>query len=310
MMADVTCIGVAGVDVLIRGVDLKTEFEGETKFADFVDMEIGGDAANEAVTLAHLGVDVSLMSGAADDGAGNFIKNRISQSGVNTDKMVTLPAGKSSALNVIIVHPDGERNFINTGAPAKGWRPDTEKLGDEKIVSLASFGLPPFIDMQTCLETAKAAKKLGKIVCADVVCTPECTLEMIAPALWFVDYFFPNEDEARRITGKDSLDDIADTFLKCGVGHVIIKIGKRGCFVKSQELRAIVPAYKCTNVVDTTGAGDNFLAGFISALLSGKSVTACCKYACAVAAVSIQSRGASTGVQSKSQVDNFICMAK
>lgn len=305
-MSDVMCIGIAGVDVLIRGVDLKTDFSGETKLAESVELELGGDAANEAIVLSRLGADVALMSGIGSDSAGNFVRERLKNAGVCTKHLIRLPAGISSALNVIIVHPDGERNFINTGAPAAGWKPDLRKLGDAKIISLASFGLPPFTDSDTCLATAKAAKELGKIVCADMVVTQDLSLEKIGPALAYVDYIFPNEEEARILTGKDSLDDIADEFLKYGTGNVIIKTGSKGCFIKSAELRAFVPAYRCENVVDTTGAGDNFLAGFICELLNGKSVTECCKFACAVAAVSIQKRGASTGVTSRQQVERVI----
>lgn len=309
-MAEVICIGIAGADVLIRGVDLNTSFSGETKLAEAVEMEIGGDAANEAITLAHLGVDVQLMSGVAEDGAGSFIKERIRQAGISPDQLIPLPEGVASALNVILVQPDGERNFINTGAPAEGWKPDLTKLSGAKIVSLASFGLPPFTDSDTCLKVASEAKGQGKLVCADMVHTQACTLEMIRPALAFVDYFFPNEEEARAMTGRDSLDEIADTFLKCGVGHVIIKLGRRGCFIKSPQFRAMVPAYECGTVVDTTGAGDNFLAGFISELLQGKSVSECCRFACAVAAVSIQTQGATTGVSSREQVEQAILRMK
>jgi len=304
---DVICIGISGVDVLIRGVDLEEPFETETKLAKSIDLELGGDAANEAVVLANLGVAVELMSGIGNDSSGDFIRHTVAKSGVMTEAMMTIPNGAPSALNVIIIHPDGERSFINCGAPGAGWAPDPKYLKNTKIVSLASLGLPPFTDVQTCLKIAKEAKESGKIVCADVVYTESLSLEMITPALRYIDYIFPNEDEARRLTGFNDLDDIAGAFIKRGVGHVIVKTGKKGCFIKSKELRAVIPAYQCKNVVDTTGAGDNFLAGFICALLEGKPLIACCRYACGVAAVSIQSRGASTGVKSRQQVENAIC---
>lgn len=301
--ADVICIGIAGVDVLIKGVDLEKPFEMEAKLAESMHLELGGDAANEAVALAHLGVGVQLMSGIGNDSAGKFIRDEVEQNGVDTKTFLHIRDGGPSALNVIMIQPDGGRNFINTGKPGIGWEPDTNCLGEAKIVSLASFGLPPFITSQICLETAKRAKEAGKIVCADVVYTEDCSLEMIAPALPYIDYIFPNEEEARQLTGLEKLDDIVEVFLEKGTGQVIIKTGNRGCFVKSKELRAIVPAYACENVVDTTGAGDNFMAGFICALLEGKSIVSCCQYACGVAAVSIQVKGATTGVKSKQQVE-------
>ncbi len=307
-MADVICVGIASADILISGVDLTTEFTGETKIASSVDLEIGGDAANEAITMAHLGVDSALMCGIADDGAGAFIKERVRNAGVDGNNMIPLPHDVPSALNVIMVRPDGERNFINIGAPADGWKPDTSKFGDAKIVSLASFGLPPYTDAKTCLETAKAAKEQGRIVCADMVLTPNCSFDMIAPALAYVDYFFPNMEEAAALTGKDDPDEMADIFLSCGAGNIIIKTGKEGCFIRSRDFRAVVPGFTCDNVVDTTGAGDNFLAGFMTELLAGKPVTECCRFACGVAAVSIQKRGATTGVQSRQQVETAIRM--
>lgn len=300
---DVVCAGIAGVDVLIQGVDLSTPFEGETKLAQSVKLALGGDAANEATTLAYLGVKVQLMSGVGEDGAAPFICSTVGEAGVNTDTLITIPNGGSSALNVVLVHPDGERNFINTGLPATGWKPDITRFGDAKIVSLASFFLPPYHIPQVCLETARAAKEAGKTVCADVVCTPGSKLEDIADALKYVDYLFPNEDEARGLTGKEDLDDIADTFLGLGVGTVIIKLGSRGCLIKNSTMREIVPCFKVENVVDTTGAGDNFMAGFICALLDGKDLVECARFASGVAGVSIQYRGACGGVKSRAQVE-------
>ena len=303
---DVVCAGIAGVDILIQGADMSSGWTEETKLARSVRLAIGGDAANESYALAKLGVKVQLMSGVGEDGAAPFIRGTVEAAGVNTDTLITIPNGGSSALNTIFVHDDGERNFINTGLPATGWKPDPARFGDAKIVSLASFFLPPYHLPEVCLETARAAKEAGKIVCADVVCTPGCKLESIAPALQYVDYLFPNEDEARGLTGKEDLDDIADTFLNLGVGTVVVKLGSRGCLVKNREMREIVPCFKVDNVVDTTGAGDNFLAGFICALLDGKSLVDCARFASGVAGVSIQYQGACGGVQSRQQVEDAI----
>ncbi|MCD7993931.1 MAG: carbohydrate kinase family protein, partial [Clostridia bacterium] len=125
----------------------------------------------------------------------------------------------------------------------------------------------------------------------------------IQKALSYVDYFFPNYDEAAQITGKKELEEIAQTLLDCRVRNVIIKIGKRGCFIKNSEEAFIVPAFHDMLCMDTTGAGDNFASGFICGLLEGKGLKECTAFANCTASVSVESVGATTGVRDREQVE-------
>ena len=93
------------------------------------------------------------------------------------------------------------------------------------------------------------------------------------------------------------------TLLDCGVRNVIIKIGKRGCFIKNQEEAFIVPAFADTQCLDTTGAGDNFASGFICGLLEGKGLKECAAFANCTASLSVESVGATTGVRNREQVE-------
>ena len=115
--------------------------------------------------------------------------------------------------------------------------------------------------------------------------------------MWII--FFPNYAEAAAITGKKDLEEIAGTLLDCGVRNVIIKIGKRGCFIKNQEEAFIVPAFADTQCLDTTGAGDEHLhSGFrICGLLEGKGLRECAAFANCTASLSVESVGATTGVR-------------
>ena len=119
--------------------------------------------------------------------------------------------------------------------------------------------------------------------------------------MWII--FFPNYAEAAAITGKKDLEEIAGTLLDCGVRNVIIKIGKRGCFIKNQEETFIVPAFADTQCLDTTGAGDNFASGFICGLLEGKGLRECAAFANCTASLSVESVGATTGVRDREQVE-------
>lgn len=303
---EVLCVGIACVDVLLKGADFSTPFEAESKHANSVHLAVGGDAANEAIVLSRLGHHTQLMCGLGQDAIGRLISSEITAAGVDVSGVVE-STHSGSPINVIVIHPNGQRNFINSGVPqAACFVPDAARLGDAKIVSLGSLLLPPFHDPVVTLATVKAAKAAGATVCADVVVGPGDSLGKIAPVLAYLDYIFPNLEEARQLTGEQEVEQVANVLLAHGVKTVVIKTGKDGCFVKNATLAQQIPAYASAEVVDTTGAGDNFAAGFLSGLLQGFDLVACCRYACGVASVSIGSYGASTGVKSRRQVEDAI----
>lgn len=307
--ADVLCIGIACMDVLIKNVDLASPFVSETKSAEQVSVSIGGDAANESIILSRLGHNVQIMCGIGQDDVGSFIRNVLEKNGVDLTPAVVSEEG-DSAVNVIVIRENGERNFINSGIPkAACFQPDIDKIEGVKVVSLASLFLPPFTDTDSLLAAARKAKETGAVVCLDVVVSEGSSLEPYKEALPYVDFVFPNREEAEQLTGKSDLEEMADALLGYGIQNAIIKIGKDGCFVKNKGGSYIVPGYTVENVADTTGAGDNFAAGLISGILQKMELQDACRYACKVAGVSIQAQGACNGVKSRKQVEEqFIKM--
>ena len=125
-------------------------------------------------------------------------------------------------------------------------------------------------------------------------------------ALSYVDYFFPNFDEACLMTGETDEAKVADVLYNCGVKNVVMKIGKRGCYIRNADGAMIVPACKGVTAIDTIGAGDNFASGFISAILQGKNIRECGVYANCTAAISVQHTGATSGVQNKEMVEEML----
>lgn len=121
-----------------------------------------------------------------------------------------------------------------------------------------------------------------------------------------VDYFFPNFEEASEMTGETDEAKVADKLYACGVKNVIMKIGKRGCYIRNADGAMIVPACKGVTAIDTIGAGDNFASGFITGLLEGKDIRECAIYANCTAAVSVQYVGATGGVTDKAIVDKML----
>lgn len=303
MNADVMCIGISCADVLIQGVDLTTPFEGESKNAKAVCVNVGGDAANQAVILSRMGVKTKLMTGLGKDAVGVLIRETFETAGVDMSGVV-YDDQSESAINVVVIAANGQRNFINSGMPASlNFVPDLEQIRDVKVVSIGSIGAPPFTEAKSLEKVVKKAKEEGAVVCADVIYhSGSCAVEKMKDIFPYVDYIFPNEDEASLMTGMTDLNDMADIFLGCGVKNVLIKIGKDGVYVKNNDICRVFPVIG-QKVVDTTGAGDNFAAGFITGLVEEKNLEGCVELASATAGVAIQYIGANTGVLNREQVE-------
>jgi len=302
----VVCIGLAVADVLVRPVDIGFQ-NRDTTFVDEISNAVGGDAFNEARALARLGVPVKLMSSVGSDIWGDFIIKTGNEAGINMEHVMR-QTDYPTTVSVVMIRPDGERNFVCSRGSAMHFiaesldMPSVEKA---KIVSLASLYSSSEMDL-VFLEVAKAAKKAGAIVTADTTTNMEvCTLESRAELFSLIDFIFPNYDEARGITGETSLDGIAGAFLKCGVGNVVIKTGRNGCYIQNAKEKLSAPTYKNAVRVDTTGAGDNFAAGFIYGLYKDLPILECAAYANAAASVSIQYTGAG-GVTNLKEVEDMM----
>lgn len=203
-----------------------------------------------------------------------------------------------------VVFQDAERSIINAGlSDSLRFMIDPATMPKARVVSLASLFMPPLDKPQQVLEVARQAKANGSIVCADMMWTEGVSnLETFREVWQYIDYFFPNEDEAAKLTGKDDPEEMAKTLLDYGVGCVVIKVGKQGCLATNRKGAILVPPY-LVKAKDTTGAGDNFAAGFITGLMDGQDLKNCCRYANAAASIAIQFDGASTGIRSRAQLD-------
>ena len=109
------------------------------------------------------------------------------------------------------------------------------------------------------------------------------------------------------LSGKEDPNEIADIFLSMGVKTVVIKMGKDGCFIKDEKgEKYLIPTYDKVKAVDTTGAGDSFVAGFLTGHVNGWSLIQCGKFANAVGTHCVMAAGASTGIKSFEQITEFI----
>lgn len=304
---DAVCVGAAIVDIPLQPVN-RDMFEIESFPLQQISMTIGGDAINEATIMSRLGHKIGLMSMVGRDAVGNFIIEHCEKNGIDYSG-IKVREGIDTSINVGLVTADGERTFV-TNRNGSLWKMtiddvDLSRLKEARLLSLASIFNNPLLDCQALVKIFQEAKAQDMIICADMIkARLGETLDDIREALGYVDYFFPNYDEACLMTEETELEKIADKFLDCGIQHVVIKTGRKGCYIKSQDGSVLeVPAMKGITAIDTIGAGDNFASGFITAILEGKSLKECAEFANVTASISVQSIGATTGVQKREQVD-------
>ena len=298
-MKKVRILGAAIVDVLVTPVDERVFAVGSCP-ADRIVMSYGGDALNEATVLHGLGGDVCLHTILGDDEAGRAVLRRMEQVGLDTDNTRVDPELRTS-VNVVLVKSGGERCFLtDPGASQRQLRlgdiPDPFPA-DTDIICFASMFVFPRMKAGEMAEVFRRAKAQGITVCADMTKRKngECT-DDVAQALRYVDYLFPNDAEAMLLTGKSTPEEAAADLRRVGVGTVVVKCGARGCYVTNGAGSFWVPAEENVPVVDTTGAGDSFVGGFLYALSQDLPLEECARRANACGAQAVQKIGATAWI--------------
>lgn len=213
--------------------------------------------------------------------------------------------GLTTGINVVLVEKNGERSFVtNANGSLRSLElsdirmPFPQNAG---ILCLASIFVFPKLGMKELIFLFKSAKEQGMTVCADMTKRKnEETLTELAPVLFYMDYLFANEAEAELITGEARAEQSAGMLWESGAKHVIIKCGDRGCYIKSELTEKLIEAEADIKCIDSTGAGDSFVAGFLFALSEGKDFAECAKYANWCGARAIEHIGATTWITNRS----------
>ena len=291
----ITVIGAAIVDILVGGVD-KGIFEKGSVPMTGMEISCGGDALNEAVIMADLGLDVELVSLVGDDEASKMVLKCLHDRKINTDK-VTISGNIKTGTNIVLVDDKGERYFItNPDSSLRKLSKDhimahVDSMGD--IVSFASIFVSPMLPIADMADVfMEIKKKPGRILIADMTTAKKCEkIQDIEPILQYIDYIIPNAKEAALLTGEADPKLSAKCFIEHGAKAVIIKCGKDGAIYRTEKEEGSAKAFPAT-AIDTTGAGDSFVAGFAYGLSKRLPIEDCCSYGCATASIIVEHMGA------------------
>jgi sugar/nucleoside kinase (ribokinase family) len=306
---EIVCAGMAVVDVLAEGVSVFPA-GGETVFVRGVTVVPGGDAVNQSVTLAALGHRVGLMTAVGDDRQGSLICSYCRDQGVDVGG-VTATRDYPTTTSIVIIDETGERSFISSrGGIAAMYGPEHANLDylrpGLKVLSIASLFCSRSLDLKLLPSLLRRAKELGAITVADLVNDrADGTLDELSATLGYLDYIIPSQAEAEFFAGTKDPVAAAEVFRQHGIENVVVKLGRDGSYATTPSGSLHVPAFDVP-VVDTTGSGDNFVAGFVSGLVLGLPLEETLRRASAAAALSVQAVGATSGVKHAGQLEEAL----
>lgn len=297
----ILCAGMMVCDILLSPIPNDILERDSVRIGKPV-ISCGGDALNAAVGLAKLGEQVTIAGRIADDANGSFIRGVCSEHHISTDG-ITIDAEYPTAVSFALIDKAGERHFLSNkdifGNFCSKDVPD-ELIRSNDMVYLGSAMTFPQMNGKGIHDLFSRAHQYGKLTAMDAAIDDEIRsddwLEELRPALSETDIFFPSYSEASLITGLDKPEQIACKFRDTGLKVFGIKLGAEGCYVTDFKTEKRIPGVPNVKVVDTTGAGDSFFAGFLCGLAHQMDPFESAAFAGIVAAKNIEKIGGTAGV--------------
>jgi ribokinase len=280
---------------------------GETVIGTDFHVHPGGKGANQAVAVARLGYPVQLIGRLGNDEFGLQLRLHLESSGVDIAGVAT--SDGTSGVAVIVVSEKGENSIVVTpGANSKVTPQDIETNLD----SIRNAGIV-LAQLEIPIETVEYLAAVCAREGVPLILDPAPAMELPRRIFDHIAWLTPNQSEAAFYVGKTELaanghlpDDIANELLSKGSHGVVLKMGERGAFLVSKDVRGtLIPAFKL-RAVDTTAAGDAFNGGFATGLMLGKSPAESARFASAVAGISVTRRGAQPSMPSMAEVEQFL----
>ncbi len=307
MSAGVVTLGAHVLDILGRYVTHIPEGQGSV-LLDEIRLAPAGPAAGTAVGLAKLGLPVATVGAVGDDALGEQLIRALNGFGVDTRHIVRKPGVQTSA-SILPIRPNGERPALHVvGANATFTIDDVPWPAIESAAHLHLGGPDAMrgLGREGAGQILRRARGGGATTSVDIL--GEGSPKMLArleSCLSSVDWFMPNAEQACRLTGASRAEDAAKRLLDLGARGVVLTMGADGSLLMTDRDRMRLPAHEVA-VVDTSGCGDAYCAGFIRGLLLGWKPPECAKLGNAAAALVAQGLGSDAGIRDLDDTIRFM----
>ena len=304
---DCLCVGIVVADFICAPVE-RVPPAGGLVMTDGISLAIGGCASNVAVDLCKLQRQVAVVGRVGADLPGQFVRSELAAAGADTIHLKETPGFQTSSTLVINVRGE-DRRFIHTfGANAAfdGTEIGPDLLAGARTLYVGGFLLMPRFSAECAARLFQAARAARIPTLLDVVVPdPGTAWERLRAVLPWTDVFMPNVDEGRQISGLAAPLDQARFFRDAGATTVVITCGGAGAVLVGPGLEIRAAGFPA-EFVDGTGSGDAFAAGYISGLLDGAGPERCLELGAALGASCVRRAGATTGVFTRREFDEFL----
>lgn len=308
-MKSVACVGILVADVIVESVKEYPE-KGLLLPVNSITVHSGGNAMTASINLKRYGVQSSIIGKVGNDLFGEYLRNVLKDKGVSTQGLKADKAVQTSASVLMIDSESGERSFfhcVGSNASFSIEDIDFDIIESSDIVFVTGTFLLNTFDGKQTMSFLKKCKEMGKTTVLDVCWDSSGKWgEILNCCMPYIDFFLPSINEAQALSGKKEVEEMALTFMKNGVSSVVIKCGEDGAYCKTsiENSGVMIPAFRADNVLDTTGAGDNFCSGFLAAHARGLSTEKCVEIGNAAGSYSVGLSGAATGTISYEELLN------
>lgn len=292
MKFDVVGMGALNVDKLYLVNHIAKE-DGESSISEFTEA-CGGSAANTVVGLTRLGLRTGYIGKVARDREGRLLLRDFEKEKVDTEGIVVAKTGRSGVV-VGFVDKEGERAlYVDAGVNnvLAFNEINLQYTNNTSFLHITSFVGEEAFQVQKKL--VASLSKSVKLSLDPGELYAKKGLTMLKPIIKRCFAVFPNEHELELLTGEGHKKG-AEKLLAEGVSIVAVKLGPKGCYVTNGREEHLIPRYPA-EVVDTTGAGDAFCAGFLHGLVKNKNLERCGKLGNFVASKCIEKVGARPGL--------------
>ncbi|WLR51663.1 ribokinase [Bacillus tianshenii] len=275
---------------------------GETLLGSQFLMGPGGKGGNQAVAAKRLGTDVQMIGRVGDDFFGKMAVKNFENEGIGIKHLViddSYPTGTAQ----ILVGDDSENSIVVVSGANKAL--DEQQVEQaQSVINEADLFLTQF---ELDLPAVKYGIKLAANKHKTVVVNPAPAQSLEEGMYKYISILTPNETELRTLTNMpvghlDEVEQAAKWLCKKGVQYVVVTLGKKGALLVSEEKTEHFQA-NLVDAIDTTGAGDAFNGGLVTALAEGKSIEAAIEFANVVASLSVQKYGTAPSMPYRSDLN-------
>jgi sugar/nucleoside kinase (ribokinase family) len=291
----VVALGVHVLDVQVRPVEAIPEGQGGS-IVEEIRMSGAGTAGGTAITLAKLGAQVFSAGAVGTDALGDVLLDLLAKFGIDTSNLVRRDGVQTSA-SVLPIRPDGSRPAFHVIGANGTYTADDAPWDLIAGSTHLHLGGPEFMGGEEAARILSFARERGVTTSVDFLAPGEQLRDLVdwvAPVFPHVDYLLPNDEQVLGMTGAGSVDEGCAALAGRGVGCVAATVGADGAVIAASDGVQRVPAYT-VDVVDTTGCGDAFSAGFLRGLSRGRDPLGAAALGCAVAGLVAQGLGTDFG---------------